>query len=83
MIEVKATNTRKEFMCSSKDAIMDNGNCYQLITQTFHKDWSQVSPVISKTEFNRLMKLGVLKEPYKQKILCGECQIYRFKEVEV
>ena len=67
MIEVKATNTRRKFMCSSKDKIMDNGYCYQLITQSFHKDWMNVCPIISKTEFNRLMKMGVLGEPYKQK----------------
>ena len=67
MIEVKATNTRQKFMCSSKDKIMDNGSCYQLITQSFNKDWCDLTPVISKTEFNRLMKMGVLGEPYKQK----------------
>ena len=67
MIEVKATNTRQKFMCSSKDKIMDNGSCYQLITQSFSKDWSDMTPVISKTEFKRLMKMGVLEEPYKQK----------------
>ena len=80
MIEVKARNTRKKFMCSSKDKIMDNGSCYQLITQSFREDWCDVSPVISKTEFNRLMKLGVLKEPYKEN--CGfiEVFIYEFKE---
>jgi len=82
MIEVKATNTKKKFMCSSKDKIMDNGCCYQLMTQTFHKDWSQVCPVISKTEFNRLIKLGVLKEPYKQKRNFIEVMIYDFKEIK-
>ena len=49
MIEVKATNTRRKFMCSSKDKIMDNGYCYQLITQSFHKDWMDICPIISKT----------------------------------
>ena len=58
MIEVKASNTRRKFMCSSKDKIMDNGYCYQLITQSFHKDWMDICPIISKTEFNRLMKNG-------------------------
>jgi hypothetical protein len=67
MIEVKATNTKQKFICSSKDKIMDNGNCYQLVTQSFRKDWCNLTPVISKTEFNRLMKMGVLGEPYKQK----------------
>jgi hypothetical protein len=78
MIEVKATNTRKKFMCSSKDKIMDNGSCYQLITQSFHKDWYDQTPTISKTEFNRLMKMGVLREPYKAKGSISEVLIYSF-----
>lgn len=77
MIEVKASNTRRKFMCSSKDKIMDNGYCYQLITQSFHKDWSDMTPVISKTEFNRLMKMGVLGEPYKRKRII-EVMVYDF-----
>ena len=77
MIEVKASNTRKTFLCSSKDKIMDNGNCYQLITQSFHKDWFDITPTISKTEFNRLMKMGVLGKPYKQKRTI-EVTIYDF-----
>lgn len=76
-IEVKATNTRKKFMCSSKDKIMDNGKCYQLITQFFHKDLFDITPVISKTEFNRLMKMHVLGKPYKQKRVI-EVTIYDF-----
>jgi len=64
-------------MCSSKDKIMDNGNCYQLITQFFHKDWFDITPVISKIEFNRLMKMGVLGKPYKQKRVI-EVTIYDF-----
>lgn len=77
MIEVKASNTRRKFMCSSKDKIMDNGYCYQLITQSFYKDWMDIRPIISKTEFNRLMKMGVLGEPYKQKRTI-EVTIYDF-----
>jgi hypothetical protein len=77
MIEVKATNTRQKFMCSSKDKIMDNGSCYQLITQSFYKDWCDLTPTISKTEFNRLVKMGVLGEPYKQKRII-EVTMYDF-----
>lgn len=77
MIEVKASNTRKKFMCSSKDKIMDNGNCYQLITQSFMHNFFNYTPTISKTEFNRLMKMGVLGEPYKQKITI-EVTMYNF-----
>lgn len=79
MIEVRATNTKQKFMCSSKDKIMDNGSCYQLITQSFFRDWCNLTPVISKTEFNRLMKMGVLGEPYKQKRASGfEVTMYNF-----
>ena len=78
MVEVKATNTKQKFMCSSKDKIMDNGNCYQLITQSFNKDWSDMTPTISKTEFNRLVKMGVLGEPYKQKRVYCEVTMYDF-----
>ena len=77
MIEVKASNTRQHFMCSSKDKIMYNGSCYQLITQSFFKNWCDLSPTISKTEFNRLMKLGVLGKPYKQKRMI-EVTMYDF-----
>lgn len=78
MIEVKATNTRQKFMCSSKDKIMNNGSCYQLIIQSFYKDWCDLTPAISKTEFNRLMKMGVLGEPYKQKRIYSEVTMYDF-----
>jgi len=64
MIEVKVMNTGKHFIGTNKDKIMFNRNCYQLITQSFYKGWYEITPVISKTEFNRLMKLGVLSKPY-------------------
>ena len=77
MIEVKATNTRQKFNCTKKDKIMYNGNRYQLVTQSFHKDWFDITPIISKTEFNRLRKMGVLGEPYKQKKII-EVTMYDF-----
>ena len=77
-IEVKATNTRQKFICTSKDKIMDNGNCYQLITQSFWKDWFDNIPMISKTEFNRLLKLGVLSKPYSKKMTAFTVNIYDF-----
>lgn len=78
IVEVRATNTRQKFICSSKDKIMDNGSCYQLITQSFYKNCSKVTPTISKTEFNRLMKMGVLGEPYKRKKAFGLVTMYNF-----
>ena len=80
-IEVRTTNTRQKFICTNKDKIMFNGNCYQLITQSFHKEWSYITPIISKTEFNRLMKMGVLGKPYKQKRMI-EVIMYDFCNIE-
>lgn len=77
-IEVKVTNTRQKFICTSKDKIMDNGCCYQLITQSFRKDWSDTIPKISKTEFNRLLKLGVLSKPYTKKMNYSVVAMYDF-----
>lgn len=65
-MEVKATNTRQKFNCTTKDKIMYNGNCYQLTTQTFHKDWTELLPVISEKEFKRLVTEGALSEPYEK-----------------
>ena len=65
-MEVKATNTKQKFNCTTKDKIMDNGSCYQLITQNFMSNWSETTPVISEKEFNRLKSLGALSEPYKK-----------------
>lgn len=76
-IEVKAG--RKTFECDSSDEIMFNGACYILITKKIFVQWSEVSPTISKTEFNRLKKLGVLSEPHKRKLRFIEAQIYSFK----
>lgn len=64
-MEVKATNTKQKFNCTTKDKIMDNGNCYQLITRKFIDGWSENTPVISEKEFNRLKSLGALSEPYE------------------
>ena len=69
-MEVKATNTKQKFNCTTKDKIMYNGSCYQIITQTFMDGWSKTTPVISEKEFNRLKSLGALSEPYEvQRIL--------------
>lgn len=77
MIEIKSG--RKRFNCTSKDVIMFNGAVYQLITQTYWKDWTELTPIISKTEFNRLLKLNVLKKPYLVKRLGITVTIYQFK----
>ena len=76
-IEVKAG--RKTFQCDSTDKIMFNGACYILITKKVWAGWNEEHPTISKTEFNRLKKLGVLSEPEAKKWTCVIVQIYSFK----
>ena len=64
-IEIKAS--RRTFTCTNKDKIMYNGSIYQLSTQKYQSErWYQTTPIISKTEFNRLCKLGVLSESYQK-----------------
>ena len=64
-IEIKGS--RRIFTCTNKDKIMYNGSIYQLSTQKYqYERWYQTTPIISKTEFNRLFKLGVLSEPYEK-----------------
>lgn len=70
---------RKTFECNSSDKIMFNGACYILITKKVWAGWNEENPTISKTEFNRLKKLGVLSEPQKRKWGYTEVQIYNFK----
>ena len=80
MDKIEITASRRKFTCTSKDKIMYNGAVHILITQKYFKGWAEVCPSISKTEFNRLKKLGVLSEPRVQKGFSGmNVQIYNFK----
>ena len=51
---------RKKFNVTSKDRILDNGACYQLITQTYFENWCFIHPLMSKTLFNKMLKQGKL-----------------------
>lgn len=64
---------RREFEVTERDRILDNGACYILITQKYFSDWSQMSPTVAKTTFNKLLKGGKIKlSPQKYKIKDGE-----------
>lgn len=70
---------KRKFFVTSKDRIMDNGACYQLITQTYYKDWYQICPLVSKTLFRKLLKEGKIvlsKEKYLG------CDLYEFIDTE-
>lgn len=70
MKEIEITASRRKFTCTNKDKIMYNGKCYQLITQSYWKDWSNITPVITEKEFKRLQKLGIIGEPYESSRIC-------------
>lgn len=57
---------RRIFDCTSKDLILDNGACYQLITQKYYSDWHYFSPRISKILFKKLLKEGKIRKSKKK-----------------
>lgn len=57
---MKISIGRRKFNITNKDVVMDNGACYQLITQTYYKDWGNYYPVMSKRMFNKFVKDGTL-----------------------
>jgi len=75
---------RREFTVGKKDQILDNGAVYQLITQTYYKDWMHINPKVSKTTFNNLLKNGKIRlseKKYKSDYGTGKnCKLYEFTE---
>lgn len=57
---------RRIFNVTSKDLILDNGACYQLITQKYFKDWHNCTPVVSKTLFKKLLVMGKIRKSEKR-----------------
>lgn len=74
---------RRMFNCTSKDLILDNGACYQLITQSYFKDWHNFSPLVSKTLFKKLLKEDKIRKSKKKYNTRYECfDLYEFVESE-
>lgn len=57
---------RRVFDCTSKDLILDNEACYQLITQTYSRGYNKLHPIISKTLFKKLLKEGKIRKSEKK-----------------
>lgn len=75
---------RRIFNCTSKDLILDNGACYQLITQRYFKDWYNHTPRVSKTLFKKLLKEGKIRKSKKKYETRYEClDLYEFVESEL
>ena len=67
MKEIEIIAARKKFACTNSDIIISNGAIIWLETQRYFKNarCPNTHPIISKTELNRLLKLGVLEESEK------------------
>ena len=78
---------RRTFNCTSKDLILDNGACYQLITQNYRKNWHNYAPIVSKTLFKKLFKEGKIRKSKKRYKISYSSQplyydLYEFVESE-
>lgn len=69
---------------NEKDIILDNGNCYQIITKKVGKRWEPYSPVISKSLFSKLNKCGavytnaMLKKKAFERYYINSCTFWTF-----
>lgn len=73
---------RREYDVHDNDLILDNGACYQLITQKYFYKWNDVSPIFPKHLFKKMKKEGqiVLSErKYKSAIGKVEFDLYEFR----
>ena len=79
-MEIKCNG--RAFTVTAKDQILDNGACYQLITQTYSKGFYECVPKVSKTLFSKLLKDGSIRlsdRKYKG-FGGGEYDLYEFTE---
>ena len=73
---------RRKFDVHDDDLILDNGSCYQLITQKYFYQWSHVSPIFPKYLFKKMKKEGkiVLSDrKYKSVFGKSEYDLYEFR----
>lgn len=57
---------RRKFDCTGEDLILDNGACYQLITQQYYQEYHYHTPVVSKILFKKLLKEGKIRKSEKR-----------------
>ena len=64
MKEIEIIASRKKWICTNDDIIESNGKINWLESKRYFKNaiHPNVPPIVSKTELNRLKKLGVLTE---------------------
>ena len=77
---------RREFNITDKDVIFDNGVGFQLTTQTYYSDWANHYPSMSKSQFNKLYKLGILflvEEKFAYKMTNGKDVYYKYYKFNI
>lgn len=68
--EIEIIAGRKRWICTNNDRIESNGVVHKLVTRRYFKNaiYTSVPPLVSKTELNRLINLGVLSKIEKDGI---------------
>ena len=56
MTELKIKHPKGELTLTEKDIIMDNGACFQLMTQSYFEGWYDRIYTLSKTTCKKLIK---------------------------
>lgn len=72
---------RRKFDITDKDIVFDNGACYQVATQSYQDGWYSCSPIMSKTQFQKLIKkeaLVLVKEKFAYKAGNGKDIFYKY-----
>lgn len=84
-MKIKILNKKGGIEVTNGDLIMFNGYSYILMTQRIWSGYSKVNPVVSQTQFNKLVKSGnIVKSPkmYHSKLTNGLYPMYEIKEGE-
>ena len=68
----------RTYTITESDRILFNGNCYQLVTQSYRSGWSNVKPILAKANAEKCIKQGYLVEGSKTQRLGVSMIYYRF-----
>ncbi len=69
---------RRTFTVTEKDRILDNGACYQLITQRYFDGWYRAIPMVAKTTFKKLLKEGKIRLTSEKYHGYNDMRLYQF-----
>lgn len=75
--------SRRHFNVTEKDKVMFNGACYQLMTQTYFKDWNRMCPIIATSKAEKLIAQNKLVYIGEKKTWTGlVVKYYKFANLE-